>query len=326
MRKEAQAAAAAERSDAELIASVRAGRTAAYGTLYARHVYAARRQARALVSSRSAGDDLVSEAFERVLTALRSRNGPTESFRAYLLTTVRNLAFSQAAAERRLELSDDLENLVAFLPAAQPVDPALVLAERALVIRAFTQLPERWQAVLWHTEVEGESAADVAPLLGLAPNAVSALAYRAREGLRQAYLQAHVADVACDAPCRTIADKLGARVSGKLAARHQPAVTAHLKSCARCQACVAELSDVHDALRSALGLDVIGVAAVAYVEATASVSAVAWLGHRLIRHVLVGSAIASAVAATVGAALALSAAGTPVPPTHPLPLPSWSGR
>ena len=30
------------------------------------------------------------------------------------------------------------------------------------------------------------------PLLGLTPNSVSATAYRAREGLRKAYLQAHV--------------------------------------------------------------------------------------------------------------------------------------
>ena len=55
-----------------------------------------------------------------------------------------------------------------------------------MIARAFASLPERWQAVLWHTEIEGARPADVAPLLGLTANSVAALAYRAREGLRQA--------------------------------------------------------------------------------------------------------------------------------------------
>ena len=45
--------------------------------------------------------------------------------------------------------------------------------------------------VLWHTEVEQQKPADIAPLLGMSANSVSALAYRAREGLRQAFLSQH---------------------------------------------------------------------------------------------------------------------------------------
>ena len=45
--------------------------------------------------------------------------------------------------------------------------------------------------VLWHLEVENQKPADIAPLLGMSANSVSALAYRAREGLRQAYLNMH---------------------------------------------------------------------------------------------------------------------------------------
>ena len=36
--------------------------------------------------------------------------------------------------------------------------------------------------VLWHLEVENQKPADIAPLLGMSANSVSALAYRAREG------------------------------------------------------------------------------------------------------------------------------------------------
>jgi len=77
-------------------------------------------------------------------------------------------------------------------------DPAVADLERTIVARAFASLPERWQAVLWHTEIEGARPADMAPLLGLTANSVAALAYRAREGLRQAYLQMHLSGAGRD--------------------------------------------------------------------------------------------------------------------------------
>ncbi|NED91387.1 sigma-70 family RNA polymerase sigma factor, partial [Streptomyces sp. SID11233] len=65
-------------------------------------------------------------------------------------------------------------------------------AEQSMAVRAFRSLPERWQAVLWHTEVENESPSEIAVLFGLDANGTRVLASRAREGLKQAYLQAHV--------------------------------------------------------------------------------------------------------------------------------------
>jgi DNA-directed RNA polymerase specialized sigma24 family protein len=77
-------------SDAELISRVRGGDVAAYGDLFARHVQAANRLARQLVRGPDA-DDLVSEAFAKVLHVLQSGGGPDVAFRAYLLTAVRRL-------------------------------------------------------------------------------------------------------------------------------------------------------------------------------------------------------------------------------------------
>ncbi|MEJ7706929.1 MAG: hypothetical protein WKF82_06355 [Nocardioidaceae bacterium] len=85
------------------------------------------------------------------------------------------------------------------------------LFENTAAAKAFASLPERWQLVLWHLEVERQKPADVAPLLGLTANSVSALAYRAREGLRQAYLQMHMADTAGE-ECRWVTERLGAHV------------------------------------------------------------------------------------------------------------------
>ena len=90
-----------------------------------------------------------------------------------------------------------------------------------MIARAFASLPERWQAVLWHTEIEGARPAEVASLLGLTANGVAALAHRAREGLRQAYLQMHMSGAVRD-ECRPVAAKLGAYVRGGLTSGTRP--------------------------------------------------------------------------------------------------------
>ena len=53
-------------------------------------------------------DDLVAEAFAKVLDTLRSGGGPDLAFRAYLLTTLRNTLYDRIRRDRRLELSDDM--------------------------------------------------------------------------------------------------------------------------------------------------------------------------------------------------------------------------
>ena len=69
-------------SDAELISRVRGGDVAAYGDLFCRHNDAASRLARQLVRGPDS-DDLVSEAFAKVLSCSRaaavrtSRSAPT---------------------------------------------------------------------------------------------------------------------------------------------------------------------------------------------------------------------------------------------------------
>ena len=85
--------------------------------------------------------------------------------------------------------------------------------------------------VLWHTEVEQQKPADIAPLLGMSANSVSALAYRAREGLRQAFLSQHATDPD-DVDCAWTRDHLGAYVRGGLSRRDAGRVDDHLAAAA----------------------------------------------------------------------------------------------
>jgi RNA polymerase sigma factor (sigma-70 family) len=270
---------ATERSDAELITAVRVGDSGAYEELYRRHVDAAMAVGRHLTGSKADAEDVVSEAFARVLSVLQRGAGPEMAFRPYLLTSVRNAFYDRTRKDKRLDVTDDVpEDLGRVLAAAAASDDD---AERQMAAMAFASLPERWQLVLWHTEVEGRSPAEVGPLLGLAPNAVAALAYRAREGLRQAYLNAHI-QARPPAGCEDIVPKLGAYVRHDLSNRDRQKVEAHLEGCERCRAIVAELEEAGSRLKILLVPLIAGIPAAAYLGglAPSGAGAVLALGGR----------------------------------------------
>ncbi len=248
MTDEYQGSAPAEPGDAEAMAAVRAGDTAAFDVLYRRHVASARVMTRVLARNPSDVDDLVAEGFARLLGILSSGRGPQAAFRPYLFATIRHLFYERARQDKRLQVTDDMTR---YDPGVPFVDPALEALETLLVSKAFASLPERWQTVLWHTEVERERPAEVAPLLGLTPNGVAALAYRAREGLRQQYLQEHIGTDP-DAACRWAMERLGAYVRGGLARRDTAKINAHLKYCGRCHVLFVDLAEVSGKMREML--------------------------------------------------------------------------
>src|SRR5688572_21243948 len=248
-----------EPGDAELISAVRGGDVSAYGSLFERHVGAARRLARQLVGAADA-DDLVSDAFAKVLRVLQGGGGPDLAFRAYLLTAVRRLHVDKIRANSKLHSTDDLE---AFDPGVPFRDTAIEGFESAAAAKAFATLPERWQAVLWHTEVEGQKPAEVALLLGMSANSVSALAYRAREGLRQAFLTMHLQELEDDT-CAWTHQNLGAYVRNGISRRDAAKVEHHLTECRRCSALYLELMEVNSNLSGLLAPLLLGSAAAMY--------------------------------------------------------------
>jgi RNA polymerase sigma factor (sigma-70 family) len=250
-------------SDAELIARVRSGEHTTYAELYSRHVEAARRLARQLTRGGPDADDLVSEAFAKTLQALQGGGGPDIAFRAYLLTCVRRLHVDRVRAATRVQPAEDMSR---YDPGVAFTDPAVASFESGAAAQAFSSLPERWQLVLWHLEVEGQKPAEVAPLLGLTPNSVSALAYRAREGLRQAYLTMHLAGSPTD-DCRWVNEHLGGHVRKGLSRRDTTKVETHLEGCRRCTAMYLELREVNSNLAGIIGPLLLGGAAAGYASA-----------------------------------------------------------
>jgi RNA polymerase sigma factor (sigma-70 family) len=227
-------------SDTELVERTREGDAAAFAELWRRHHRAGLAVARSFTGTFDP-DDLVSEAFTKIFHTISRGGGPNAGFRPYLFTAIRNTAASWGRASREVPI-DNAETI----PDARFTEEAQLAAlDQSLAAQAFRKLPDQWQEVLWYTEVEGMAPRDVAPLLGLTANAVAALAYRAREGLRASWVQVHLDALPADSECRWTVEHLGASFRKRLSRSLQRRVDAHLADCEKCSLLAEEAGEAN---------------------------------------------------------------------------------
>jgi DNA-directed RNA polymerase specialized sigma24 family protein len=248
--------------DAKLLNLVRAGDTGAFSVLYQRHVEAARRLARELVVSPAEVDDVVAETFAHVLDVLRQGDGPSDAFRCYVLAAVRRVGEGRYADPRDPVLASSSPPLGQGMPV---LDPATAGLDDALMVRAFIAQPERWSALLWHLEIEQENPDDVTPLFGLSRDGLAALERRAREGVRQACLDAYIAGLGRP-KCMPVAERLGAYLRYQLSEPRASEVAVHLSECDACRAVYAELVDLGATLRRVVAPVILGSVAASYLS------------------------------------------------------------
>lgn len=307
------------RGDAELLRGLRGGDQGAYAILWERHIGAALRYAHRAFPSRA--EDLASEAFLAIYQQVTTTSkGPAFAFRSYLKAVIRNTAI-----QWRKE-ADQVDDTVE----ADRVDfrDALTLVERETnaseLLGAFQELPERWQRVLWLTEVAEVARPEIAHELGIKPNAVSSLQRRARSGLKFNWLTKQVppalredtAHAAHLFPRHLVEpqDDLVAEV-----------VSAHVPSCDTCSELLFSMQS--DARRlqgvtlSAVGFGALGVALPsvgAFAPGTAAAAVVITAGAGLgIAGVLAGSIGAVSISGLLVASLFIpGAAPLPSSPAH----------
>ncbi|MFH9550875.1 sigma-70 family RNA polymerase sigma factor [Streptomyces sp. NPDC017435] len=345
-------------ADTDLIGRMRSGDDTAYEELYRRHADAVRRYARTCCRDAHTADDLTAEVFARMLQAVRGGSGPEHAVRAYLLTCVRRVAAGWTRSAKREQLVDDFAVFAAqsarSSEAADDTAPvgsfgsgpgadvrAMHEAEQSMAMQAFRSLPERWQAVLWHTEVEDESPSEVAMLFGLDANGTRVLASRAREGLKQAYLQAHVsAALTHDEECARYADQLGGYARRRLRTRAERGLRKHLDECAKCRLAALQIEEVASSIPAVVPVAVIGwFGAAGYAKAVALIAGGAGAGAAGAAAVAGGSSggtgagsgalaseglaapvkagIAAGVVAVAAAAVALALVGNDAPAGRP---------
>ena len=153
-------------------------RHAAVDGLYRDHGGAAYRLAYLLTGDRARAEDLVQEAFVRILGRVRQIREP-ELLRAYLTRSIVNLAKNEYRRQGRLR---------AFLSSGRAAAPATTslpeVEVRDEVHTKLLKLPPRQRAALVLRYCEDLSEADVAEALGTSPKAVRSLVGRGLESIR----------------------------------------------------------------------------------------------------------------------------------------------
>ncbi|MEV8175633.1 sigma-70 family RNA polymerase sigma factor [Microbacterium sp. NPDC079176] len=292
------------RSDAELADATRSGDARAFAVLWQRHSEAGLRAARAVTRSIDP-DDLVSEAFTKTFSAMQNGGGPTDGFRAYLYAAIRNAAATWGGKQKDIPIE-----FIEEIPDEAP-DAIEQLSDKTMLAAAFKNLPENHRTLLWYLEVEGMKPREIAPLMGLTPNAVSALALRARDGFRHAWLDALIADPSRPEECRWACGRLVRRSRRPVSRHERPRLESHLEGCAGCTIIARDIDTASSKLRAVLlplALGSAGAAAYAALEpgAAASASVIGPSAALRTRRVLtIGIAAGSAVALAATVAVAM---------------------
>lgn len=181
-----------ELREQELLVAVRAGSVEAIAALYQGHRAGALAFARSLARDHHDAEDVLQDAFLSTFLAMANGSGPRNNFAAYLTAAIKSSAarvWKKSSREMTVEAAtlDAVsepqldERLNAILDAAA----GAAASERISAARQ--SLPLRWQQVLLYADILGEPPRRIGPLMGISPNAASALLQRARSGLRDAY-------------------------------------------------------------------------------------------------------------------------------------------
>ena len=170
----------ASEQDHDLMRRVALGDLSAFEELVIRHQNRAWAVAWRSLGDSSEAQDVVQEAFLRVLRAA-PRYRPVAPFHKYLLQIVTRLCLDVRAKKR--------PDYVGDLPEAaqsQTPEESLQLQERMLAVRrALGRLPARHRVAIVLRHQEGLSYDEIARVLAISTKAVDSLLQRARESLKR---------------------------------------------------------------------------------------------------------------------------------------------
>ena len=147
---------------------------AAFASFHGRTATALRAYVFRVVGNASDADDIVQEAFLRMLRAdLAVRD--EEQLRRYLYRVASNLMVDRWRRSRHEEGED-------MMPEASSPRPRY--EDDAAVAKIFEELKPRERALLWLAYVEGESHEEIASSLGVGRRGVRVMLFRAKRHLR----------------------------------------------------------------------------------------------------------------------------------------------
>lgn len=174
-----------DRADAEAIARLCAGDTAAISVLYEHHGASAFGLALKIVRDAAEAEDLVHDAFVAVVQRAEQYHAARGTVAAWLITTVRNLALDRA--RRRTRRAQIVEGELRHEQPEPPHDPEATLGQQhdhARVRRAMEKLPIAQRETLEIAFFEGLSYPEIAERERVPLGTIKSRAARALHALR----------------------------------------------------------------------------------------------------------------------------------------------
>lgn len=166
-----------DRSDASLVAALRAGHEGALAELYRRHAQRLLAVAYRITGSRADAEDVVHDVFVGLERALRSYEERGE-FLAWLRRVTARTALMRVRSRRRMEARHD-----SIEPRDEaPPDP---VEDRMAVREALGEMSAKLRDVFVLKEIEGFSHGEIAEMLGISEGASSMRLSRAWTVLRR---------------------------------------------------------------------------------------------------------------------------------------------
>jgi RNA polymerase sigma-70 factor (ECF subfamily) len=148
---------------------------AAFAAFHARTARALRAYVYRVVGNASDADDIVQEAFLRILRTDVPADSD-EHLRRYLYRVASNLIVDRWRRRRHEMGEERILN--------EPASPRPRYEDDAAVAKIFAELKPRDRALLWLAYVEGESHEEIASSLGVGRRGVKVMLFRARRRLR----------------------------------------------------------------------------------------------------------------------------------------------
>ena len=255
-------------------------------------------------------EDIASEAMTRVIETIRDGKGPSEDFRGYIYTAVRNLVHRRKTYRNELFDGDQVngEALDDLVISDENVEESAFSSLDEMRMEAvFAAMPEREARLLRATGLKGVSVNQAAADEGITSNHASVILKRARESFKRLWIQSHVGAVPPDGECHWVLEKAGAYLSDSMTAKQKARVEAHLKVCEECRDTIGEVKVTSRMWGKALA----GAGAGMVPQAFATTAWGAPTGLTL--PTLIGSAVVAA-AVVAGALLSASDDVLPGPP------------
>lgn len=219
-----------KRSDLDLLEEIREGNYDLFGVIWRRHHGSIVRYVAKNFRDIDA-EDIASQVFVETLSAIQRGSGPTSNVRAYLYRAARNHGAEHSRVQAH-QLPEDISELLDSALMPKMDDPEIV--GNWVLHTAFLKLSDKQRQVLWLMDVESLPPRQVAPVVGMKPNAVSVLAYRARKSLYAFLITEHLQRPQLAADCKAGLEHYASMVAGVSGKNEKKHLSAHLKGCKDC--------------------------------------------------------------------------------------------